>query len=260
MPVYYLSNEIIFPPPELAEDDTPLAVGGDLTIPRLLLAYSSGIFPWYSEELPILWWSPETRAIIDIASYRPSRSLQKTIRNKGFTVTFNQCFEQVIQHCAEIPRHGIVESWLLPEMQTAYTELHRLGYAHSVECWQDGTLAGGLYGVALGKVFCGESMFSRASNGSKIALTVLITELKELGYDFIDCQVQNDHLASLGSIEIERNDFLQRLVQAGVEASTNPCPGPFPHHPQITNSDNTSATESATTPSFCSDPASDQST
>lgn len=228
MPVYALSDELIFPPANLADDEMPLAVGGDLTIDRLLLAYTSGIFPWYSEGLPILWWSPERRAIIDIDSFTPSRSLKKAIRNKGFSVSFDQSFPEVIKACAEIPRQGVVDSWLLPEMQEAYIELHRLGYAHSVECWFEGELIGGLYGVALGRVFCGESMFSHKSNGSKIALAVLIEKLKSLGYHFIDCQIQNDHLASLGTIEIDRDDFFDRLKGAGVVPSTMPPAGKFP--------------------------------
>lgn len=197
-----------FPDPVYALTDPNglVAVGGDLQPDRLLFAYRNGIFPWYSEGQPILWWSPDPRAILFPQEIKISRSLRKVLRQRRFHVTHNRCFSRVIQSCAA-PRANQQGTWITEEMQKAYIRLHELGYAHSVECWRGEELVGGLYGIALGKVFFGESMFSRASDASKVALI----ELCRQGYQLIDCQIPNDHLAGLGAISIPRNRFCALL-------------------------------------------------
>src|SRR5436309_2899853 len=174
MPIYRLVEELVFPPPEYADPSGLLAVGGDLSSERLLEAYRLGIFPWYSEDQPILWWSPDPRLILELNDFKPSRSLRKTIRKGIFQVSFDRAFEDVIRACASVPREGQRGTWITPEMQEAYIDLHGLGYAHSVESWLQGKLAGGIYGVSLGKAFFGESMFQRVSNASKVALAMLV--------------------------------------------------------------------------------------
>ncbi|HGX92053.1 MAG TPA: leucyl/phenylalanyl-tRNA--protein transferase [Candidatus Tenderia sp.] len=201
-----------FPPVELAlnEPNGLLAVGGDLSPARLIAAYRQSIFPWYSEDQPILWWSPNPRAVLFPEALHVSRSLRKIIRQKRFNITFDQDFEGVMTACAE-PRSYEQETWISPEIFEAYVALHRLGHAHSVEAWQDDKLVGGLYGVAIGRIFFGESMFSREPNASKVAFVHLTSQLQRWHYRAIDCQVSSKHLHSLGAIDIPRADFLSLL-------------------------------------------------
>lgn len=207
----------LFPPVEHASPEGLLAIGGDLSSRRLLDAYRHGIFPWYSAGQPILWWSPDPRAVLYPDQIKISRSLKKTIRRGAFTLTFDHEFEKVIQACAE-PRviGGMANSgtWITREMKAAYIELHRAGYAHSVEAWADSRLVGGLYGVALGKGFFGESMFHRETNASKVALVGLVQLLNRWEFSFIDCQLTSDHVLSLGAVEIPRVRFLKELSGA----------------------------------------------
>ena len=214
MPVYRLIDEIIFPPPEKAGPDGLLAVGGDLSSARLLLAYKLGIFPWYSEGQPILWWSPDPRLVLEPDKFHISRRLGRLLKQGTFKVTFDRAFESVIRACASVPREGQDGTWITPEMQQAYIRLHEEGFAHSVESWLDGELAGGIYGVSLGKCFFGESMFSYKSNASKVALATLIQRLKVWDFSMLDAQVTTHHLLSLGAKEISRSVFLKRLREA----------------------------------------------
>jgi len=214
MPVFRLNARLAFPPPELADESGLLAVGGDLRPERLLLAYSLGIFPWYSEGLPILWYSPDPRLVLDRGELVVSRSLQKTLRRGRFRVTLDTAFDQVIRACSEVPRPGQHGTWITRDMVRAYRRLHELGYAHSVEAWQDGELAGGLYGVSLGGGFFGESMFARASDASKVAFVTLVEQLRRWDIHLIDCQVHTEHLARFGATEWPRERFLRRLAQA----------------------------------------------
>jgi leucyl/phenylalanyl-tRNA--protein transferase len=227
MPVYRLIDQSVFPPPELAEPGGLLAVGGDLAPPRLLLAYSMGIFPWYNEGDPILWWSPDPRCILDPAELRVSRSLARTLRGEEFTVTYDRAFAAVIDACAELRRDG-EGTWITGEMREAYCRLHALGHAHSVEVWHEGELAGGLYGVCLGRCFFGESMFHRVTDASKVAFATLARHIAARGFELLDCQLPSPHLASLGAREIPREEFLARLRRGGVAPSTMPRPGQFP--------------------------------
>lgn len=213
MPVFQLTDKLIFPRPELAEEDGLLAVGGDLSEQRLLLAYSLGIFPWYSEEYPILWWSTNPRLILLPEELTVSRSLRQVLRRSVFTVTLDRAFEDVIGNCASAGRKGQPGTWITDEMKEAYLRLHRLGYAHSVESWREGQLVGGLYGVSLGGVFFGESMFALKSNASKAAFATLVRRLGEWGFTLIDCQVKTGHLMSFGAREISRDEFMQRLKE-----------------------------------------------
>ncbi|MCE9551206.1 MAG: leucyl/phenylalanyl-tRNA--protein transferase [Betaproteobacteria bacterium] len=196
-----------FPPLEdaLVDPNGLLAVGGELTANRLLEAYQHGIFPWFSEQDPVLWWSPDPRMVLFPEELKISKSLQKHLKHAD--VRLDTSFRTVMESCATIPRNGQNGTWILPQMIEAYCELHRLGYAHSVEVWQEGALVGGLYGVALGRVFFGESMFHRATDASKIALVHLVKH----GYDMIDCQMYTPHLASLGAREIARQEFAEKL-------------------------------------------------
>ena len=197
----------------LEEPNGLLAAGGDLNPQRILNAYSLGIFPWYNPGEPILWWSPDPRSVIYPHEFKPSKSLKKIIRQNQFTVTFDSCFSSVIGNCA-LPRKENAGTWIDKSMQNAYSELHRLRYAHSVECWMNGVLVGGLYGIALGGAFFGESMFSTQSNASKIAFAALCHQLTKWGFCLIDCQVHNPHLESLGAVEISRSEFLTKLNTA----------------------------------------------
>ncbi|MDA8241452.1 MAG: leucyl/phenylalanyl-tRNA--protein transferase [Nitrospiraceae bacterium] len=214
MPVFRLPDEIVFPSPDLAEEDGLLAVGGDLGVERLLLAYSMGIFPWYSEGSPILWWSPDPRLVLFPEELKISRSLRQTLKKGIFGVTFDTAFEEVMRGCAEIRRKDGQGTWITQEMIEAYCRLHEVGFAHSVESRVEGRLAGGLYGVALGGVFFGESMFSRRSDASKVAFVSLVQRLAELGFRIIDCQMTTSHLMSLGAREIPRAEFLRRMKKA----------------------------------------------
>lgn len=204
--------DLSFPHPSAATEEGILAFGGDLNPSRLLLAYRSGIFPWYSSGDPILWWSPDPRLILNLEDFKLRRSLRK--RLKHFEYRFDSAFEEVMRHCAKTPRPGQNGSWILDEVIEAYTVLHGMGRAHSVEAYHKGELVGGLYGVAVGRVFCGESMFSHVSDASKAAFAVLVAHLKAWGFDFIDCQIPTEHLKSLGAIEVSRDYFLQRLDAA----------------------------------------------
>ena len=191
----------------------PVAVGGDLSPDRLIEAYEKGIFPWYSDDDdPVLWWSPDPRAILQLENFKPSKSLSKVIRSGRFQVTFDQAFSEVIGACAE-PRSRSMETWITPNMQRAYIALHELELGHSVECWQEGELVGGLYGVSLGTMFFGESMFSKVSNASKVALVRLIEQLNRWGFTLLDCQIMSPHIASLGAIDMPRNQFLSLLLE-----------------------------------------------
>ena len=210
MPVFRLTDDLVFPSPDYASEGL-LAVGGDLSVARLLLAYRSGIFPWYSEGEPILWWSPETRVILDPEEVHISRSLRRVLKKGVFRVTCDAAFEAVIRACAETPRKREAGTWITPEMQEAYIALHRAGYAHSVECWAGEALAGGLYGVNLGCCFFGESMFSRQANASKVALAAICAQFVRWGIDLVDCQVENDHLFRLGARKVPRSFFLRML-------------------------------------------------
>jgi len=214
MPIYRLVDEPIFPPPEYADPSGLLAVGGDLSNERLLEAYRLGIFPWYSEDQPILWWSPDPRLVLDLKDFKISRSLRKTLKKEVFQITFDHAFEEVIRACASVPREAQNGTWITDEMEKAYIKLHGLGYAHSVESWFGGKLAGGLYGVSLGKCFFGESMFHLKTDASKVALATLVETLKSWDFHFIDSQMTTEHMLSLGAKELPRRIFLKRLQLA----------------------------------------------
>ena len=214
MPVFALTDEIVFPRPGLAEPDGLLAVGGDLSEDRLLLAYSMGIFPWYSEGQPILWWSPDPRLVLFPEEVNISRSLRQTIKKGMFTITMDTAFEEVINRCASVHRAKHGGTWITGEMIEAYLRLHRLGHAHSVESWHEDELKGGLYGVTLGGAFFGESMFAAMSDASKAALAALVEKLAEWGFKVIDCQVVTEHLRSFGAREISRREFQEVLRRA----------------------------------------------
>ncbi len=214
MPIFRLVDEPVFPPPDYADPSGLLAVGGDLSNERLLEAYRVGIFPWYSDDQPILWWSPDPRLILDLKDFKISRSLGKTLKKGVFQVTFDHAFEEVIQACAVVPREAQNGTWITAEMQEAYINLHGLGYAHSVEAWFGGKLAGGLYGVSLGKCFFGESMFHLKTDASKVALATLVERLKRWDFHFIDSQMTTEHMVRLGAKELPRRIFLKRLQSA----------------------------------------------
>ena len=200
-----------FPNPSLADPDGLLAVGGNLEPETLLSAYQQGIFPWFDEDTPILWWSPDPRAILEFDNLYISKRLARTIRTNKFQVTFNQDFDAVVQGCTYRPEEG---TWITPEVANAYGEFHRRGHAHSVEVWQQGILVGGLYGVAIGALFAGESMFSTVSDASKVALVALVSRLKEKGYQLFDLQIINEHTSMMGATEIPRDDYLARVKTA----------------------------------------------
>lgn len=211
--MFYLSQSLDFPHPSEADLDGLLAIGGDLSPERLLSAYNAGIFPWYENNQPILWWSPNPRMVLYPEKLKVSKSLQKIIKSETFRVTFNTAFLEVIKNCATINREGQGGTWITSEMQKAYVDLHKLGYGFSVEVWREQKLVGGLYGIDLPakKVFCGESMFSLESNASKVGFFYLVLEMKKRGYKIIDCQLHTAHLESLGAREISRDYFLHLL-------------------------------------------------
>ncbi|KPJ95116.1 MAG: leucyl/phenylalanyl-tRNA--protein transferase [Gammaproteobacteria bacterium SG8_11] len=209
----------------LEEPDGLLAIGGSLSPQRLISAYCHGIFPWYNEDQPILWWSPNPRAVLFPRKLHISRSLRKTLRKNDFTVTMDQTFDQVINACSE-PRAQQQGTWISPEMKAAYCKMHELGHAHSVECWQNNTLVGGLYGLAFGKVFFGESMFSRVTDASKVAFVQFVRQLQSWGFLLIDCQVETEHLTSLGAELIPRVQFVQMLENL-CYLPTRPAPWRF---------------------------------
>jgi leucyl/phenylalanyl-tRNA--protein transferase len=194
----------------LRDPDGLLAIGGDLSIERLLAAYQRGIFPWYSDEQPVLWWSPDPRSILRPENLRISKSLHKTLKKQALKVTIDKAFDQVIKQCSK-PRKDGVGTWITDEMIYAYNRLHHAGHAHSVECWQEDKLVGGLYGIAIGQVFFGESMFSKVTDASKVAFVYLVKQLQTWGYELIDCQVQSAHLDSLGAENIPRTVFVHSL-------------------------------------------------
>lgn len=218
MPIFRLTKTLAFPPVELAEPPGILAVGGDLSSERLLLAYASGIFPWEPGE----WWSPDERCVLFPADLHVTHSLSRVLRAGRFRVTLDQCFPRVIAACSRMPRPEQPGTWIKPEMIVAYSALHDAGYAHSVEVWQDDRLAGGLYGVSLGRAFFGESMFHEVPDASKVALVTLVRWLATREFHFIDCQVRTPHLESLGAVVMPRAEFIRRL-RAALEFPT--CPG-----------------------------------
>jgi len=207
--MYFLNHSIEFPPVAQASEEGVLAIGGDLSVPRLLLAYKRGVFPWYNDEEPIIWWSPDPRFILIPDELKVSKSMKQVLRNRGFEVTVNRNFRAVIEHCSKMKRDGQEGTWITNEMISSYIKLHELGFAKSVEVWLGETLVGGLYGLDLNNgVFCGESMFSLVSNASKVAL---ITFIQNSNYELFDCQVYTNHLASLGAKDISRDLFLTYL-------------------------------------------------
>jgi leucyl/phenylalanyl-tRNA--protein transferase len=209
--MYFLSKDLYFPPVSEASYEGILAVGGDLSTERLLLAYKNGIFPWFEEDEPILWWSPPQRMVVNPKEYKIAKSLRNILNRKIFEVTFNQNFSEVIKKCQTIKRKGQQGTWITDSMFESYLKLHELGIAKSVEVWQNNELVGGLYGVDLSKIFCGESMFSLVPNASKVAFVSLIEKLKQENYLLLDCQVHNDHLEKLGAFEISRENYLKIL-------------------------------------------------
>jgi leucyl/phenylalanyl-tRNA--protein transferase len=214
MPIFQLTDKLVFPPAELAEENGLLAVGGDLSPERLLLAYSKGIFPWYSERVPILWWSPSPRLVIFPAEFKIPKRLSRMVRQKIYSVTMDNAFRQVITACAKTDEREDKGTWITNEMLEAYCLLHNMGYAHSVECWLDDELVGGLYGISLGEIFFGESMFSIQPNSSKIALVYLLKKLQEWNFDLIDCQMKTEHLMQFGAREISGKEFWKFLPQS----------------------------------------------
>jgi leucyl/phenylalanyl-tRNA--protein transferase len=227
MTVFLLSETLRFPRPDLADPDGLLAVGGDLTPERVLLAYQMGIFPWYANDTPILWWSPDPRLVLFPDELKVSKSLQRVMAKGVFTVTVNRAFRDVIEQCAVAPRGTGEGTWLVPGMIEAYCKLHQLGYAQSVESWHEGALVGGLYGIALGRVFFGESMFTLKSDASKVALVYLVKLLQAAQFEVIDCQVTTRHLQSLGAREIPRQEFLAHLSMALDGEDLHPRPEKF---------------------------------
>lgn len=213
--MHFLTKDIYFPPVEEASPEGILAVGGDLSLERLLLAYKSGIFPWFEDDEPILWWAPDERMVLFFEDLKISKSMRNVLNQNKFKVTFNTAFKEVISNCKKIVRKDQPGTWITDEMVEAYCKLHEIGVAKSVEVWLDKELVGGLYGVDLGHVFCGESMFSKVSNASKVAFIHLVKFLEHNSYRILDCQVYNDHLASLGCVEIDRDDFMM-VLQHGI--------------------------------------------
>jgi leucyl/phenylalanyl-tRNA--protein transferase len=203
-----------FPDPDEADDSGLLAVGGDLSVERLKLAYSKGIFPWYEEGMPVLWWSPDPRMVLFPDKMIVSHSLKQTLKKDLFQVTYDTCFEEVIEQCSSTPRVMQEGTWITREMKSAYIRLHKAGYAHSAETWHNGQLVGGLYGVSIGRAFFGESMFHRMTNASKVALYYFLEKLRLMDFQIIDAQVYTNHLESLGGELIPRNTFLELLKKA----------------------------------------------
>ena len=211
--MHHLSHSIWFPNPEEADKEGLLAIGGDLSVKRLMHAYRSGIFPWFDDFQPILWWSPDPRMVLFLDKLKISKSLKRTIQKKKFTITYNTCFRKVIKNCSQIKREGQQGTWITSQMEDAYIQLHKKNYAVSIEVWLEDELVGGLYGIDLidKKVFCGESMFSKESDASKVGLYYLVEQLKAKNYQLIDCQMYTSHLERLGAEEIPRNEFLKYL-------------------------------------------------
>lgn len=214
MPVYRLIDDLVFPHPSLAEPSGLLAIGGDLSVDRLLQAYANGIFPWFSEEDPIMWWSPDPRMILFPNELKVSKSLRQTLRNKDYEIRFDEDFQSTIKACANSPRPGQPGTWITNDMMKAYIDLHNKGYAHSVEVYIDNNLVGGLYGVSIGAAFFGESMFFKIRDASKIALWHLVDKITEWDFKFIDAQMDTDHLKRLGARTLPKESFLNLLNEA----------------------------------------------
>jgi len=210
MPIFALDENLQFPDPNLAEADGLLAFGGDLSTARLLQAYKSGIFPWFEDDVP-LWWSPDPRFVLFPAELKISTSMKTLLKRNAFTFTINKAFSEVIRNCKSVRRDGQAGTWITEEMQNAYNELHSMGHAVSAEAWNEGELAGGLYGIRIGKLFFGESMFNHQTNASKYAFISLVEQLKSEGVELIDCQVYTAHLESLGARMISRKEFLKKI-------------------------------------------------
>ena len=211
--MFLLSNELYFPPVTEADEEGILAIGGDLSTQRLLLAYRNGIFPWYTDDEPIIWWCPNPRFVLFPDEIKISKSMRAVIKKQTYSFTINNCFNNVIKNCKTINREGQSGTWISEEVIDAYTNLHNLGYALSAETWKNNKLVGGLYGVKMGNIFFGESMFSLSPNASKFAFIQLVQHLKNDGVKLIDCQVYTNHLESLGAKMIDRNDFMRLLEQ-----------------------------------------------
>lgn len=211
MAAYQLTDKLYFPPVSDAEEDGLVAIGGDLSPDRLMLAYRSGIFPWYNDDEPIMWYSPNPRFVLLPEKLYVSRSMRSVLKKEEFVVTFNQDFEGVIKSCKEMQREGQDGTWITEEMLEAYINLHKLGHAESTEVWKEDELVGGMYGIRMGHVFCGESMFSKASNASKTGLIVFMQKFKEEGGQLYDCQAYTDHMASMGAELIPREEFVSFL-------------------------------------------------
>jgi leucyl/phenylalanyl-tRNA--protein transferase len=214
MPIFKLNNELSFPDPSNAEKEGVLAVGGDLSVERLIVAYASGIFPWPSKDAPLLWWSPDPRMVMFPDDLKVSHSLRQLVRSGRYSYTVDTDFETVVRECACIPRKGQVDTWITTEMIEAYIRLHHAGYAHSVETHHEGELIGGLYGVSLGRVFFGESMFYKKRDASKFAFYQLVKLLRHWEFELIDAQQETAHLKSLGAINMPRDEFIQLLKRA----------------------------------------------
>ena len=224
MPLYMLPKEPYFPPPQLAGPEGLLAVGGDLSVRRLLIAYKMGIFPWYNEGEPILWWSPDPRMVLFPSELHVPRRLKRILRQGRFEITFDKAFSRVITECANVRRERGEGTWITADMVKAYIRLHKAGHAHSAEAWHKGRLAGGVYGVSIGQAFFGESMFARVSDASKAAFVTLVRHLEAWDFKIIDCQVTTAHLARFGAREIPRRKFLTILKEAVERPSKAPAP------------------------------------
>ncbi|MBC7400205.1 MAG: leucyl/phenylalanyl-tRNA--protein transferase [Mucilaginibacter sp.] len=208
--IFRLTNDLIFPNPEMAEEDGLLAVGGDLSTERLILAYQNGIFPWYSDDDPILWYSPHDRFVLFPDELKVSSSMRRVLNSNRFKITFDTCLADVIETCSVIERKEQDGTWITEDMKAAYIQLHYEGHAHSIEIWQNDELVGGMYGVAVGDVFCGESMFSKVSNASKTAVITLCQSGK---YKLLDCQVHSEHMESMGARMIDRKEYMAMLAK-----------------------------------------------
>lgn len=211
---YFVNEKLYFPPVDNADEHGILAIGGDLSPERLLLAYRSGIFPWFNEDDPIIWWSPDPRFVMFPDQLKVSKSMHQLLKKQAFQITFDQDFRSVITACQTVKRFGQSGTWITEDMLEAYCVLHELGFAHSVEAWREGNLVGGLYGISLGKAFFGESMFAKESNASKFAYITLVQKLKNLHFQIIDCQVYTEHLQSLGAVNMPRADFIRQVENA----------------------------------------------
>jgi leucyl/phenylalanyl-tRNA--protein transferase len=230
--VYRLTDDLVFPPPGEAEDNGLLAVGGDLRPERVLLAYASGIFPWPHEGYPLLWFSPDPRSVLPAGKLRVSRRLVRRIRNAGFRISLDRAFPKVIEGCARAPRRGEPGTWITPGMIETYTVLHEAGFVHSAECWHDDQLAGGVYGVSIGGIFIGESMFARVPDASKVALVTLVRQLERWGIDLLDAQIRTEHVARFGAEDWPRDRYLAWLREAVRQPTRR---GPWELDPDLEN-------------------------